>query len=929
MKITKYIAVLLAGIGIAFGSSAFAAQISVPSASAVAQMLVSLANGNYQASSSPTLSGRLTASSFTATSTTVNNVLPLLSVTRSTTTNATTTSLGISGILSSLLKTTSTGGVVAAVLGTDYINLSSLSASSPISYNNGTGAFSWTGLATTSQPSSSNLLVSNGGAGVYGVATTSANCSGNTTCTPFTVIGSSPITISSTGGGSGVGTVATSSVETANQIPYYTSNAAYPALIGSEAGFEYDPVTNAISVGTTKSSNYYDPSGVFGIVIDNAQGITITPNTGKTVAIADPSSGSLAEFITSGLSSSRVYTFPDKNGTFAMLSDITGASSTLLSDNNTWSGGNIFTRSTTTQSTTTNAFASSLFSLNGTFTTINATGTSFATQSSIPFLTITRSTTTYATTTYLNVSGGATTTFGNGISLSGGCFFVNGACITPGAGSSAVGGTGAIQYANGTSFAGDNTKFTWDSTNLRLSIGTGTPFAKFSVQGAYGSSENMIDVASSTNSSGSATSSLLLLTSDGKLVVNSHVGNGVNTIEAKNDYNDATFACRSTAGYGACWFNLYATAPQYFGIQGFDSSAGDNLVWKIGRSGDSNGVYVYTLDGNTLAAQFTDTQNFLVPTGKIGVGTSTPFAMLSVQGTLGSQNLLFNIASSTGSNSYLSIFSVKADGTISTDFLSGTTTKNRAINEPDSIAVLTAASTNSMYNDDLSRMIQCSSVANSGQVTIRNGSFSTAASNVYHVTGGGQQMGMGSLTNSVMTARGCITYGGYHYVLVASSTNATVVAIRRATSSDYVNVGIATAWATSTVSGTVFTGGLSATFPILVGAANNSIYIATSTTAIAQYTVSTSTNTLTYVSTVTISGASIAITNTRVNNNGLYVGFAAAPIVRKYDFSGNLLPGANYIAATPGNGPDLVATANSIYALSAGSTVLLSRIRGW
>jgi len=190
-------------------------------------------------------------------------------------------------------------------------------------------------------------------------------------------------------------------------------------------------------------------------------------------------------------------------------------------------------------------------------------------------------------------------------------------------------------------------------------------------------------------------------------------------------------------------------------------------------------------------------------------------------------------------------------------------------------------------------------------------------------------MGMGSLTNSVMTARGCITYGGYHYVLVASSTNATAVAIRRATSSDYVNVGIATAWATSTVSGTVFTGGLSSTFPILVGAANNSIYIATSTTAIAQYTVSTSTNTLTYVSTVTISGASIAITNTRVNNNGLYVGFAAAPIVRKYDFSGNLLPGANYIAATPGNGPDLVATANSIYALSAGSTVLLSRIQGW
>src|SRR6185436_19897749 len=52
-------------------------------------------------------------------------------------------------------------------------------------------------LATTSQPSSSNLLVSNGGAGVYGVATTSASCSGGLTCSGFTVLGSSPVTLAS------------------------------------------------------------------------------------------------------------------------------------------------------------------------------------------------------------------------------------------------------------------------------------------------------------------------------------------------------------------------------------------------------------------------------------------------------------------------------------------------------------------------------------------------------------------------------------------------------------------------------------------------------------------------------------------------------------------------------------------------------------
>lgn len=47
----------------------------------------------------------------------------------------------------------------------------------------------WTGLATSTQPSSSNLLVSNGGAGVYGVATSSASCGTGLSCSGFTVVG--------------------------------------------------------------------------------------------------------------------------------------------------------------------------------------------------------------------------------------------------------------------------------------------------------------------------------------------------------------------------------------------------------------------------------------------------------------------------------------------------------------------------------------------------------------------------------------------------------------------------------------------------------------------------------------------------------------------------------------------------------------------
>lgn len=56
-------------------------------------------------------------------------------------------------------------------------------------------SIAWVGLATTSQPASSNVLTSNGAAGVYGSATTSVTCTGNATCGAFSVLGSSPVTI--------------------------------------------------------------------------------------------------------------------------------------------------------------------------------------------------------------------------------------------------------------------------------------------------------------------------------------------------------------------------------------------------------------------------------------------------------------------------------------------------------------------------------------------------------------------------------------------------------------------------------------------------------------------------------------------------------------------------------------------------------------
>lgn len=97
----------------------------------------------------------------------------------------------------------------------------------------------WTGLATTSQPSSSNLLVSNGGSGVYGVAT-------------GTVAQSGPITV--TAGQSVIGSGLTIGCATCN-----TSNATVSS-IATTYPITGGPITTtgtlALAFGTTTSNTW-------------------------------------------------------------------------------------------------------------------------------------------------------------------------------------------------------------------------------------------------------------------------------------------------------------------------------------------------------------------------------------------------------------------------------------------------------------------------------------------------------------------------------------------------------------------------------------------------------------------------------------------------------------------------------------------------
>lgn len=118
--------------------------------------------------------------------------------------------------------------------------------------NGGTGITSLT---------SSNLLYGAGTGAVQLVATTSVTCSGSTTCSPFTVIGSSPITISSTGGASGAaGTWSTTTSQTPGTLVNYSNNSTDIVSVGGNStttdAFYVDPNASSASLGVGTSSPY-------------------------------------------------------------------------------------------------------------------------------------------------------------------------------------------------------------------------------------------------------------------------------------------------------------------------------------------------------------------------------------------------------------------------------------------------------------------------------------------------------------------------------------------------------------------------------------------------------------------------------------------------------------------------------------------------
>lgn len=137
------------------------------------------------------------------------------------------------------------------IAGLDISADTNLASTWPIILTNDTLSFG--GLSTSSAAVIGNIPYFSGVNTFANVATTSVSCSGSTTCTTFTAIGGSPITISSTGGGgSAAGTWSTTTSTVSGQLNNYSNNTTDIVNIGSTA--------------TTTSEFYFDPNLPFAYI---------------------------------------------------------------------------------------------------------------------------------------------------------------------------------------------------------------------------------------------------------------------------------------------------------------------------------------------------------------------------------------------------------------------------------------------------------------------------------------------------------------------------------------------------------------------------------------------------------------------------------------------------------------------------------------
>ncbi len=175
------------------------------------------------------------------------------------------------GAISIQNASASQGGAIQA---TDYNRLytATTTFASPNIYTSSTNQVTWSGLSTTSQPSSSNILVSNGGPGVYGVASSSGTVSSPLTGN-FVCVGS--------GCTLGIQTASASQAGAISASDWNRFNVAASATTTFGLPLSYSQSTNAVTCPTCITNDSFthpttNTSATTSLIIINSASSTIT-----------------------------------------------------------------------------------------------------------------------------------------------------------------------------------------------------------------------------------------------------------------------------------------------------------------------------------------------------------------------------------------------------------------------------------------------------------------------------------------------------------------------------------------------------------------------------------------------------------------------------------------------------------------------------
>jgi hypothetical protein len=247
------------------------------------------------------------------------------------------------------------------------------------------------------------------------------------------------------------------------------------------------------------------------------------------------------------------------------------------------------------------------------------------------------------TTGYLKVLSVATSTFAGPIRAS--CFSTDGSTCISGGGASITGLTGQVVYLSGANTAVGTSSIYINSTG-NVAIGTTSPYARLTVWGGSSSSGNALEIANS------ASTSILTVSNTGMFSVGS---NGSNAFTVDASTGSTTIANLSI---GTLNFETNAGTVALANIP-VDSGAAAGVIQSQSLNiGDINVLTIYGESNGSGGVQ-----NL-----RVGIGTSTPYAALSVVGTVVAS--IFN-ATSTATSTFAGPIRASCFTTDGTNCISG------------------------------------------------------------------------------------------------------------------------------------------------------------------------------------------------------------------------------------------------------------------